>query len=178
MVGDMISTDLEVSSTDNEVTPLSMLLHGAEALVVLFCPCCFGDTEVKSMEALMQDVNSKIDFFDRRDLRVIAITRELPSTNRHWVSEKDWKVTVYSDCSLEVSTTLVGTFDLSLYILATKGVNMGTFFVSMPAVLIIGGDGKILSKYVASSPGNLMIVRLFFHFNKLTYKVLLFCMLK
>lgn len=153
MVGEIISAELEVSSTDNEVTPLSMLLHGAEALIVLFCPFCFGSTDEKSMEALMLDVNSKIDFFDRRDLRVVAITRELPSTNRHWVSEKDWKIQVYSDCSLQVSTALVGTFDLSLYVLATKGVNLGTFFVGMPAVLIIGGDGKILSKYVASSPG-------------------------
>ena len=79
--------------------------------------------------------------------------RELPSTNRHWISDKNLKLEVFSDCTLDVSNALVGTFDLSLYLLATKGVNLGTFFVCMPAVLIIGGNGKIVSKYVASSPG-------------------------
>lgn len=81
-------------------------------------------------------------------------TREPPSTNRHWISDKELKIEVFSDPTLEVSNALAGTFDLSLYILATKGVQLGSFFVAMPAVLIIGGDGKVISKYIASSPGN------------------------
>jgi hypothetical protein len=79
--------------------------------------------------------------------------RELPSTNRHWVDDMKLVIDVYSDCTLDVANELVGTFDLSLYLLAAKGVNMGTYFVSMPAVLVISGSGKVISKYVASSPG-------------------------
>lgn len=43
---------------------------------------------------------------------------------------------------------------MSFYIAATKGVQLGSYIACMPAVLVIGGDGKIISKYVASSPGD------------------------
>jgi hypothetical protein len=65
---------------------------------------------------------------------------------------------VYTDGNLDVSTALVGTFDLALFIQATKGVSMGAFIVPMAGVVLLGGDGKILYKYVASSPGNILMI--------------------
>ncbi len=78
--------------------------------------------------------------------------REPPSTVRHWVSDRNLQLEVFSDGTLDFSNAIVGSFDLSLYIQATKGVQLGSYFVCMPAVAIIGGDGKIISKYIASSP--------------------------
>ena len=75
MIGETISADLELANTDNEISALSMLLHGAEGLVVLFCPYCFGEDTPNSMESLVLDVNDKLDFFNQRELRVICITR-------------------------------------------------------------------------------------------------------
>jgi hypothetical protein len=72
MIGDLISSDLELANADNEIVPLSVLLHATEALVVLFVPYCFGKN---SMEILVEDVNNKIEFFYRKELRVICITR-------------------------------------------------------------------------------------------------------
>ncbi|RYH12512.1 hypothetical protein EON65_38120 [archaeon] len=77
----------------------------------------------------------------------------MPSTIRHWISDRELHIDVFSDPSLTVSNALSGSFDLSLYLLASKGVQLGTHFVCMPAVVILGGEGKILNKYVAQSPG-------------------------
>mmetsp|Transcript_31763 Transcript_31763/g.53575 ORF Transcript_31763/g.53575 Transcript_31763/m.53575 type:complete len:172 (-) Transcript_31763:387-902(-) len=157
MIGDTIANDLELANTDNEVSPVTMLLHGAEALIILFNPYTFGDETPNTMESLVLDINDRLDEFDSEDLRVVCITREPPSTNRHWISDKDIKMDVYSDCSLDVSNALVGTFDLSMYLLAKRGITLGTIFVSMPAVMIIGSNGKIISKYVASSPDTIQV---------------------
>jgi hypothetical protein len=35
---------------------------------------------------------------------------------------------------------------------------MGAFIVPMAGVVLLGGDGKILYKYVASSPGNILMI--------------------
>lgn len=157
MIGEIIADDLEIANTDNEICTIGALLQGTEALVMLFTPYCFGDVNLNSMEKLLMDVNQNLEDFNQQDLRVICITREPPSTIRHWISDKDIKLDIFSDPSLDVSSSLVGTFDLSLYTLASNGANIGTFFVSMPAVLIVSGDGRIISKYVASSPETVQI---------------------
>ena len=75
MIGETISADLELANSDNEILALSNLLHGADALIVLFCPYCFGENTNNSMEALVSDVNDKLEFFNQKELRVICITR-------------------------------------------------------------------------------------------------------
>lgn len=69
------------------------------------------------------------------------------------MSDRSLGLEVYSDPSLVVTNAMVGSFDLSLHLMSTKGVQLGSFFVCCPAVLIIGGDGKVIHKYVATSPG-------------------------
>ena len=76
MIGESIANGLELANADNEVCELNDLLHGAEALIVIFCPYCFGDAESgSSMESLVMDVNNNLDEFSALDLRVICITR-------------------------------------------------------------------------------------------------------
>lgn len=82
--------------------------------------------------------------------------REPPSTVRHWISDRNLQLEVFTDATLELSNSIVGSFDMSMYIDATKSVQLGSYVTCMPAVVVIGGDGKILSKYVASSPGTLL----------------------
>lgn len=74
-VGDEINADLELASTDHEILPISQLIHGAEALILLFVPYCFGDIVDNSMEQLVLEVNERLDEFNQSDLRVVCITR-------------------------------------------------------------------------------------------------------
>mmetsp|Transcript_16698 Transcript_16698/g.37058 ORF Transcript_16698/g.37058 Transcript_16698/m.37058 type:complete len:180 (-) Transcript_16698:338-877(-) len=157
MVGEALPTNLELANTENEVINLTALLQGAEALVVLFHPYTYAEVKKNSMENLILDVNDRLEFFEQEDVRVIVITREPPSTTRHWKSDMNINMDVYSDCSLDVSAALVGTFDLSLYFIAKQGVTLGTWFVSMPAIMIVGGDGRVISKYVAQSPETVQV---------------------
>ncbi len=69
------------------------------------------------------------------------------------MSDREFQFEVYSDASLDVANSMVGSFDLSQYYQATRGVSLGTCFVCMPGVIVVGGDGKVVSRYVASSPG-------------------------
>lgn len=75
MVGEIINAALEVASSESEICGITQLLHGAEAVVVLFLPFCYGDTTSHSMESLVIDINQRIDEFNQQDLRVICITR-------------------------------------------------------------------------------------------------------
>lgn len=79
---------------------------------------------------------------------------EPPSTTRHWISERALRTEVYSDISLRIAEKYVGTFDLSQHLLEMKGVHLGARFdVSLPGVLIVGGDGRIIWKKVSKAPG-------------------------
>ena len=171
MIGHKISSNLELGTVDHEISNLSHLLIGAEALVILFIPYCFGDILDDTMESLVLEVNRRIEEFNKNDLRVICISRyviffaliisteytdllrEPPTTVKHWMNDREIQLDVYCDPSLTVSNNLVGTFDLSLYLSATKGVQLGSYFVSMPGIIVVGGDGKVISKYIAASPG-------------------------
>jgi peroxiredoxin len=155
-VGDVVSSDLEIASLENEIIPISQLFYGAEAVIIFFVSYCYGDPVKQSMESLLMEVNDHLDEFNQHDLRVVCISREPPSTISHWVSDREFQFEAYSDASLTVSNALVGSFDISIYVQATKGVNLGSYFVPMASVVAIGGDGKILSRYVASSPGKLV----------------------
>lgn len=171
MIGQKIRENLELTTVEYEIKNLSHLLVGAEALIVLFVPYCFGSGTGGTMESLVTEVNSSLDEFLKQDLRVACIcrwylflslvivfinqpTREPPNTVKHWISERNIRVDVYCDPSLTVSNYFVGTFDLSKYLAATKGVQLGSYYVAMPGAVVISGDGKITSRYVASSPGN------------------------
>lgn len=152
-IGEVISTELELATSDNEICGLSTLLNGAEALVVLFVPFCFGPINDGTMENLVIEVNERLDDFSEHDLRVICITKEPPSTVCYWIEERRLKIECYSDGTLDVSNALVGSFDLGLFLQGTKSINLGSYFVPLPSVVIIGGDGKVISKYTAPSPG-------------------------
>lgn len=159
-VGDVVSSDLELASLENEIIPISQLFYGAEAVIIFFVSFCYGEQTKQSMESLLVEVNHHMDEFNQHDMRVVCISREPPSTMSHWVSDLEFQFEAYSDASLSVSNALVGSFDLSLYLQATKGVNLGgSYFVPMSSVIAIGGDGKILSRYVASSPGKALSYR-------------------
>ncbi len=69
------------------------------------------------------------------------------------MTDRGFRFDVYSDASLEVTNSMVGSFDLSLYFQATRGIVLGSHFVCMPGVIVIGGDGKVMARYVAPSPG-------------------------
>lgn len=75
MVGEVVNTAFEVASSENEICGITQLLHGAEAVVVLFLPFCYGDTSSHSIESLVIDVNQRIDEFNQQDVRVVCITR-------------------------------------------------------------------------------------------------------
>lgn len=83
--------------------------------------------------------------------------REAPSTTRHWITDRGFRFDVYTDATLDVTNSMVGSFDLSQYYQATKGVVLGSYFVCMPGVVVIGGDGKVVSRYVAPSPGKFLL---------------------
>lgn len=70
---------------------------------------------------------------------------------------------MFTDGTLLVSNALVGTFDLSAYVAVSKGVQLGTYMVPMPGIVLLGGDGKIINKYVASSPGPTYFFKLHVH---------------
>ena len=60
---------------------------------------------------------------------------------------------IFSDTTLKVSNSLVGSMDLSLYIWEKKQVNLGSYFVPTPAIIVIGEDGLVLAKKYFESPG-------------------------
>lgn len=75
MIGEEIASTLEVSSADNEIIALTQLLYGAEAVVFIFLPFCYGELVENTMEYLITDINKRIDEFNDKDIRVICITR-------------------------------------------------------------------------------------------------------
>lgn len=151
---EVISSRLELISSDYEVFSIAQLLHGAEALILIFTPHTYGDVADDSIESLILEVNARLDEFVANDLRVAVVTRELPNVTGQWMSDRNLRLEVFSDPSLAVSNALVGSFDLSLYLLATKGVQLGSHFVSMPAVAAISGDGSVTFKAIGDSSGN------------------------
>jgi hypothetical protein len=70
-----MSNDLELASSENEIFPFNFLLNGAEALIILFLPFCFGERKEKSMEQLIINVNERLDTFNQHDIRVVCVTR-------------------------------------------------------------------------------------------------------
>lgn len=72
---------------------------------------------------------------------------------RHWISDRNLQMDVFCDPSLSVCDALVGSFDLSLYLLATKGIQLGSHFVAMPAVVVVSDSGEVIDKCIFSSPG-------------------------
>jgi peroxiredoxin len=152
-IGELVTSDLELASMDSEIVPVSQLFYGAEAVIMFFIPHCYGDETAQSMEALLINVNSSMDEFNQYDLRVICISKEPPSTVSHWVSDREFQFDCYSDPSLQVTNALAGTFDLSQFLQSNNGVSMGTYLAPLPAVIVIGSDGKVAARYVATSPG-------------------------
>lgn len=74
-VGDLVSSDLEIASVQNEICPISQLFHGAEAVIIFFVPYCYGELSDHSMETLLIEVNQKMDDFEAQELRVVCITK-------------------------------------------------------------------------------------------------------
>lgn len=79
--------------------------------------------------------------------------REPPSTIRHWAADRGLQLEIFSDGSLELSRALVGIFDLAMFIQATKDVHIGSYMVPMPGIVVLNSEGKVVSKYIAPSPG-------------------------
>jgi hypothetical protein len=144
---------MEMLSLNGEVYTINQLLFGTQALVMIFMPYCFGDIDGNSIESLIVETNERLDDFLALDLRVVCIGREPPSTMRHWMADRNIRIEVFSDSSLIVSNEYVGSFDLGNYLKGTQDVHMGSFMTCMPAVVVLGCDGHIVSKYIASSPG-------------------------
>lgn len=162
-----IPVHLELLDESNNVTTLQTLLRGVEALVILFTPFTFddtgrdkdGQTSKTNMEKLIRNFNKALSAFKDMDVRVICITREPPSTIRHWRDEKRIKMEVFSDVNLAVSAPLVGTFDLSEYLLTSKAVHLGSsYLVPISAAMVLDANGTIVSKYVASNPGEFLFI--------------------
>ena len=71
-----IRSDLEVISLEHESCSLSHLSYGAESLVLIFVPYCYGElNNGNSMESFIMEMNRKIDLFNQNDFRVILISR-------------------------------------------------------------------------------------------------------
>lgn len=72
---EFLPKDLEVANSDNEICGLNSLVLGAELLVILFIPFCFGENVKNSMESLVCEVNDRMDEFSENDIRIICISR-------------------------------------------------------------------------------------------------------
>jgi predicted dithiol-disulfide oxidoreductase (DUF899 family) len=146
--------DLTLLSESSQTIELTRLLFGVDALVILFLPFTYGEREPNTMENLVYKMNQRLDKFVNHDLKVICVGREPPCTLALWKNDRGLHMNVYSDLSLSFAKAFVGTFDLAGYISATKNVQMDSFQVCVPGVVILGGDGKVIGKYIAASPGN------------------------
>jgi predicted dithiol-disulfide oxidoreductase (DUF899 family) len=146
--------DLSLLSESSQTIELTRLLFGVDALVILFLPFTYGEREPNTMENLVYEMNQRLDKFVNHDLKVICVGREPPCTLALWKNDRGLHMNVYSDLTLSFSKAFVGTFDLAGYISATKNVQMDSFEVCVPGVVILGGDGKVIGKYVAASPGS------------------------
>jgi hypothetical protein len=82
--------------------------------------------------------------------------REAPYLNRSWANDRKYNIEIFSDTSLSVCNSLIGSFDLSLYMLELKNVHMGSVFVPMPSVVIVSSTGQVIHKYIAASPGTVL----------------------
>lgn len=104
-----------------------------------------------------QGFNSTINIWERFKLcpcLLLFMRREPPSTNRHWQNERNFNFDVFSDPTLTVSTAIVGPpIDLAKYLKGSRSAHMHTYMVPKSAVVVISGDGILLSKYTAESPG-------------------------
>jgi peroxiredoxin len=110
------------------------------------------------MSALVSSLSTYEKDFKKIDVRILCITKEPPITARHWKSERGVKHEVYSDIYLEFTNSIVGSFDLSAYLLTQLNIHLGSvFMVPTPSVAVVDGNGKIIKKFVYSSPGNYMI---------------------
>ena len=153
-----INASATLASVNSDITPIGLLLQGATALVLLFVPYCFGECTENSMEKLLKEINDEHALYVTSEIRVVAVTSELPCVNMQWAADIGLSVEVYSDAALNVSNTLVGSFDLSLFMLEKRNVHMGSIFVPMPAVVIVDGDtGRVVAKYVMASPDSVHI---------------------
>lgn len=65
----------ELISPDHEVVGITQLINGADAVVMIFIPFCYGEVGNGTMEALVLDVNRRIDEFNGQDLRVVCVTK-------------------------------------------------------------------------------------------------------
>lgn len=76
-VGDVVPSNLEVSSVDYEVIPLQMLIKGSEAVTIIFLPHAYeyDSNEVSTMEKLLIEVNILLPDFESRGIRVICVVK-------------------------------------------------------------------------------------------------------
>lgn len=74
-VGEQIRDNFEVVSTEHEIMTLNQLIQGADALIIIFVPFCYGEETNVSIETLVMDTNDRLGDFSDNDFRVVCITR-------------------------------------------------------------------------------------------------------
>ncbi len=75
MIGETVNEKFEIVSSDNDVIGVTQLIQGADALIIIFVPFCFGEEVNLSMESLVMDVSDRLEEFNNRDIRVVCVTR-------------------------------------------------------------------------------------------------------
>lgn len=79
MIGESVNETFEVVSTEHDVVSINQLIQGADALVTIFLPFCYGEEGNTSMESLVMDINDRLGEFHNNDMRVVCITRFIMS---------------------------------------------------------------------------------------------------
>lgn len=75
MIGEQIRDNYEVVSSEHEITSLNQLIQGADALIIIFVPFCYGEETNVSIETLVMDTNDRLSDFSDNDFRVVCVTR-------------------------------------------------------------------------------------------------------
>ena len=75
------------------------------------------------------------------------------------MDESNLNIEILSDPTLKVTTALVGTMDLSQFLWEKKKVNIGSYEVPVPGIVVIGDDGLLLSRIIFPSPGLINFTR-------------------
>lgn len=75
MIGETVNESVEILSSEHDVVGITQLIQGADALIIIFVPFCFGEESSSSMESLVMEVNNRLSDFNSRDMRVICVTR-------------------------------------------------------------------------------------------------------
>lgn len=146
LIGAQIPAEIPIFAMDGAPGTLAQQLQRGPLVVVFFrqgwCPYC--DIQLSELRLIEKDLNAL-------GYRVIAISPDKPDALKARVAKNDLTYELFSDSS----TALIRAFGIAFDVMSTKSTAevgrssaQGTRLMPVPAVFLIGTDGRVQFQYV------------------------------